>query len=211
MLTIACLHTATSNVAVFEAAKAALPVAALRLRHEVRLDLLRAPDDATLAEAAAALARLAPGVDAVLLTCSTIGAAVAQAQLPCPVLRADAALAEAATRGGGRVSVLYAAPDTRESTAAIFGAAAERHGASVMLKCCEGAWPLFLAGELQRYLALVALEAGRAPGRVALAQASMAGAAALMKTPPLTVPTTALMAAARAALASRRAAPSGMR
>jgi hypothetical protein len=58
---------------------------------------------------------------------------------------------------------------------------------------------------------MVALEAGRAPGRVALAQASMAGAAALMEHPPLTVPTTALMAAARAALASRRATSSGMR
>ena len=57
-----------------------------------------------------------------------------------------------------------------------------------------------------RYLALVAVEAGRAPGRVALAQASMAGAAALMERPPLTVPTTALMAAARAALARLRTA-----
>jgi hypothetical protein len=146
MLTIACLHTAASNVAVFEAAKAAVPSAALTLRHEVRPDLLRAPDDATLDEGAGALTRLAPGADAVLLTCSTIGEAVSRAQLPCPVLRADAALAEAATRGGGQVSVLYAAPDTRASTGAIFAAAAGRHGTEVVLTCCEGALALVPGG-----------------------------------------------------------------
>lgn len=205
MLTIACLHTAASNVAVFEAAKASLPVAALALRHAVRPDLLREPDDATLEEAARALEQLAPGADVVLLTCSTIGEAATRARPPCPVLRADAALAEAATRGGGRVDVLYAAPSTRAPTEALFAAAAARNGAEMAVRCCEGAWDLFLAGEVEGYLALVALEAGRCEGRVALAQASMAGAAALMERPPLTVPTTALMAAARAALQWRRA------
>jgi hypothetical protein len=206
MLVIACLHTAASNVAVFDAALASLPVAALELRHEVRPDLLREPNEAALEEAAGALEALAPGADAVLLTCSTIGAAVERARAPCPVLRADAALAEAATRGGDAVSVLYAAPTTREPTRALFEAAAARHGATVTLTLCEGAWALFRAGEVERYLALVAVEAGWAPGRVALAQASMAGAAALMERRPLTVPTTALMAAARAALALRRTA-----
>jgi hypothetical protein len=44
-------------------------------------------------------------------------------------------------------------------------------------------------------------------GRVALAQASMAPAAALLPdAPPLTVPGTALMAAARAALQHRKSA-----
>lgn len=205
MLTIACLHTAASNVAAFEAAKASLPVAALALRHVVRPDLLREPDEATLEEAARALEQLAPGADAVMLTCSSIGEAVSRARLPCPVLRADAALAEAATRAGGRVSVLYAAPGTRAATEALFATAGRKTGAEVIMVPCEGAWPLFLAGEHERYLAVVALEAGRATGRVALAQASMAGAAALMERPPLTVPATALMAAARAALAGRRA------
>jgi len=72
MLTIACLHTATSNVAVFEAAKAALPVAALRLRHEVRFDLLRAPDDATLAEAARALEAAGADVRGAAVVASTV-------------------------------------------------------------------------------------------------------------------------------------------
>jgi len=206
MLSIACLHTAASNVAVFDAALASLPVAALTLTHTVRPELLRERDDVTLGEAARALDALAPGADAVLLTCSTIGEAVARTQAPCPVLRADAALAEAATRGGGLVSVLYAAPSTRGPTLALFDAAAARHGATVVVLACEGAWALFQAGEVERYRALVAVEAGRAEGRVALAQASMAGAAALMDRPPLTVPGTALMAAARAALARRRTA-----
>lgn len=206
MLRIACLHTAASNVAVFDAALASLPVAALELRHEVRPDLLRDPDERTLDDAAEALGALAPGADAVLLTCTSIGGSVTRARAPCPVLRADAALAEAATRGGGEVSVLYAAPTTRAPTEALFAAAAARHGAVINLVSCEAAWALFLAGEVERYLALIAVEAGRAPGRVALAQASMAAAGALMDRPPLTVPTTALMAAARAALANRRTA-----
>jgi hypothetical protein len=130
MLVIACLHTAASNVAVFDAALASLPVAALELRHEVRPDLLREPNEAALEEAAGALEALAPGADAVLLTCSTIGAAVERARAPCPVLRADAALAEAATRGGGQPSASSMPRRPRASLPrALFGAAAARHGA----------------------------------------------------------------------------------
>jgi hypothetical protein len=205
MLRVSCLHTAESNVAVFEAARAALPVAAITLRHEIRPEMLREPDDALLDDAARLLEALAEGADAVVLTCSTIGAAVERARAACPVLRGDAALAEAATRSGDPVTVLFAAPTTREPTRRLFEAAAARSGARLTFTCCEGAWPLFLAGETGRYLATIALEARRATGRVALAQASMAGAAALVDPPPLTVPTTALMAAARAALAWRRA------
>lgn len=204
-LTIACLHTAESNAPLFESAAAALPGGALRLTHRIRPDLLREPSPETLAEAAALLHELTQGADAVLLTCSTIGeAASLVANPPCPVLRADATLAEAAMRAGGLAHLLYAAPSTRAPTQAIFESAAARTGATLDLRLVEGAWDMFLAGDLARYHACIATAAEGLPGRIVLAQASMAGAAALMtEAPPLTVPAVSVMAAARAALNAR--------
>jgi len=207
-LTIACLHTVESNAALFEAAAAALPVGALRLTHETRADWLRAPDDALLEEAGATLCRMAARADAVLLTCSTIGAAVEHARGAArPVLRADAALAAAAVRSGGEVTVLYAAPSTRATTWKLFSEAAAQTGADIGLYAVPGAWALFMRGELDGYHAAIAATARGRRGRVVLAQASMAPAAALLPdAPPLTVPGTAVMAAARAALQHRKSA-----
>lgn len=204
-LTLACLHTAESNATLFQAAAEALPGGALTLTHRIRPDLLREPTPATLEAAAALLREMAEGADAVLLTCSTIGGAAARAQDAArPVLRADAALAEAATRRGGMVEVLYAAPTTEGPTRAVFEAAAARTGAQLRLHLVEGAWPLFLAGEAEAYHARIAEVARGLSGRVVLAQASMAGAAALLpEAPPLTVPAISVMAAARAALKAR--------
>lgn len=205
-LTIACLHTGASNAALFDAAAAALPGGALRLVHECRPEWLRAPDAALLEDVATLLRAMAGGADAVLLTCSTIGEAVDRAQdAPRPVLRADAALAAAAARSGGEVTVLYAAPSTRASTWKLFSEAAARTGADVGLYGIPGAWALFQEGKLDEYHAAIAQAARGRRGRVALAQASMAPAAALLaEAPPLTVPGTAVMAAARAALQHRK-------
>jgi hypothetical protein len=206
-LTIACLHTGPSNAALFDAAAATLPGGALQLTHQCRPEWLRTPDAALLEEVAALLRRMAEDADAVLLTCSTIGEAVEHAQdARCPVLRADAALAAAAARSGGEVAVLYAAPSTQASTWKLFSEAAARSGADVGLYAVPGAWPLFQAGRLDEYHAAIAQAARGRRGRVALAQASMAPAAALLaEAPPLTVPGTAVMAAARAALQHRKA------
>jgi hypothetical protein len=207
-LTIACLHTGPTNAALFDAAAAALPGGALRLTHESRPEWLRAPDAALLEEVASRLRLMAGQADAVLLTCSTLGEAVERAQnAPRPVLRADAALAAAAARSGGEVTVLYAAPSTRASTWKLFSEAAARTGADVGLYAVPGAWALFQAGKLEEYHAAIAKAARGRRGRVALAQASMAPAAALLaEAPPLTVPGTAVMAAARAALQYRKSA-----
>ena len=205
-LTLACLHTADSNAPLFDAAASALPGGALRLTHHIRADLLREPMPEVLAEVAALLRALAEQADAVLLTCSTIGAAAELVpDAACPVLRADAALASAATRGGGEVQVLYAAPTTREPTQALFEAAAARTGAVIRMAFVAEAWPLFLAGDIPGYHARIGAMAAGLPGRVVLAQASMAGAAALMEgAPPLTVPGVGVMAAARAAVLARK-------
>jgi hypothetical protein len=187
---IACLHTAGSNVAIFEAARPD----GVCLSHAVRPDLLEAAEAEGLTPAIAAATVEALGAldgDAVLLTCSTLGPAAETAG----ALRADAALAEAATAAGGTVEVLCTAPGTLTATAELFGAAAARTGARLTIRLVPGAWALFHAGDQAGYAALIAreAEASRA-GVVALAQASMAPAARLTARPVLTVPAAALAA-----------------
>jgi hypothetical protein len=204
--TIACLHTAAGNVAVFDAA---CPPGAV-LRHTVREDLLRDAEaeggltPAIAARTARALEELAqPGIDAVLLTCSTVGPGAALARTGLPVLRVDAALAEQATRGGGLVVVLCAVATTVEPTRALFAEAAARHGAVLEVRLVADAWAAFRAGDPGRYHALVAAAADAAfaegAAAVALAQASMAGAVALCRgRKPLASPPAGLAAAVAA-------------
>jgi DNA-binding MurR/RpiR family transcriptional regulator len=195
---IACLHTGAGNVAIFEAAKPE----GVTLSHTVREDLLHdaiAAGGLTPAIAERTVAALeelrAADVDAVLLTCSTLGPVAKP-----PVQRVDAALAEAASRDGGQVVVLVAVQSTVASTRALFAAAAARHGASLEVRLVPAAWDAFRAGDFARYAALVAAaaEAAFAEGatQVALAQASMAPAAALCRgRRPLTSPDSGLAAA----------------
>ncbi len=203
MKTIACLHTAAGNLAVFDAA---CPPGA-KLTHTLREDLLKDAEaaggltDAIADRTARALEALAtPGVDAVLLTCSTVGPGAARAKATVPVLRVDAALADTATRGGGKVVVLCAVETTVEPTRAIFAEAAARHGATLDVRLVPGAWAAFRGGDTAGYHRIVAeaSDAAYAEGAraVALAQASMTGAVALAKGPkPLASPPVGLAAA----------------
>ncbi|PWS37211.1 Asp/Glu racemase [Falsiroseomonas bella] len=203
MKTIACLHTAAGNRAVFEAA---CPPGAT-LTHTLREDLLKDAEaaggltDAIADRTARALEALAtPGVDAVLLTCSTVGPGAARAQAAVPVLRVDAALAEEATKGGGTVVVLCAVETTVEPTRAIFAEAASRNGATLDVRLVPGAWAAFRAGDTEGYHRIVAeaSDVAHAEGAraVALAQASMTGAVALAKgKKPLASPPVGLAAA----------------
>ena len=212
MPVIACLHTADSNVTVFDAALAQLDLGAqVILRHAVRADLLLDSEAAggmtpeISARAGDALLALADGADVVMLTCSTIGRAVegVAARSPVPMLRVDSALAEAAVAGGGKVVALCAVETTVGPTRALFEAAAARTGAQVEVRLVPDAWAAFRAGDRERYLDLVAAAADQAlrdgAQQVALAQASMAGAAARAKLAPkpLASPTEGLAAAAR--------------
>ncbi len=114
---------------------------------------------------------------------------------PAGALRADAALAEAATAGGGTVEVLCAASSTLTATAELFGAAAGRTGARVTMRLVPGAWALFHAGDHAAYAERIAHDAEASEaGVVALAQASMAPAAQLTARPVLTCPQAALAA-----------------
>jgi hypothetical protein len=207
MPTIACLHTAAGNLAVFDG----VCPPGVTLTHTLREDLLKDAEaaggltDAIAERTARALEALAtPGVDAVLLTCSTVGPGAAKARAGIPVLRVDAALAEQATKGGGKVVVLCAVETTVEPTRAIFAEAASRHGAQLDVRLVPGAWAAFRAGDVAGYHRIVAeaAEAAFAEGaqEVALAQASMTGACALARgRAPLASPPVGLEAALMAA------------
>ncbi|MGG5887191.1 hypothetical protein ACLF3G_08615 [Falsiroseomonas sp. HC035] len=204
MKTIACLHTAATNLRLFD--EACPPD--VTLYHHLRDDLLAEAEAAggmtadIAARTAAALEALAePGTDAILLTCSTLGPAAGLVCAAIPVLRVDAALAEAACRNGGPVMALCAVHTTLAPTGALFAEAAARHGATLEVRLVEGAWAAFRAGEADRYAALVAAAADAAfdggAAVVALAQASMAPAAALCRAgTPLTSPAAGLAAVA---------------
>lgn len=200
MCLIVCLHTAASNVAVFEEAVLSGGLEGVGLRHVVRADLLAAAElaggltPAIVAETGAALVGLCAGADAVLLTCSTLGpaAAVAAVGAAVPIVRVDAALAEEAladevVREGGTVVVLCAVETTVGPTRELFEAAARGTGAVVRVAVVEGAWAAFRAGDRALYLNLIAAAAEAAlrggAVRVALAQASMAGACSLVCEP----------------------------
>lgn len=218
MLRIACLHTAESNVETFEAARRRLRLDDVALRHRVRADLLAAaekaggPTEAVLQRSVAELATLAGGSNAVLLTCSTLGpaAAMANAASPVPILRVDEVLAREAVKNGGIVIVLCTAGATIAPTRSLFERVALATGAEIEVRLVPGAWERFKAGEHQAYLAMIA-DAADAAARegvaiVALAQASMSGAAVRCREArPLTSPTVGLMAAVAATEAMAKA------
>lgn len=187
---IGILHTAASNIPLYEAAAQALGLPRAALVHETRPDLLAAAAQAgyatpeVLAEAARALAALGAEVDGVLLNCSTLGeaAGAAEARLGKPVVTAEAALLREALEAPGPVLILCAAPTTLGPTGERLRALAAALGtAPPPLRLIEGAWGRFMAGEAEGYrsLILAALEGARAEGfrSLALVQASMTPAA----------------------------------
>lgn len=205
---IACLHAAQSNIAVFEAAAAELGVPPGALLHVVRPDLLAATEKAgaltaqIASETAAVLKGLSNDADAVLLTCSALGPAVAALASPVRerIVRVDAALAQDAFKQAGKVVVLCATEATISPTTQLFEAAASRTGASLDVRLVPGAWAAFKSADTQAYFSLLAEAADAAyaegAGIVALAQASMAPAAVLVTAGPrpLTSPASGLAA-----------------
>ncbi|MDP4006825.1 Asp/Glu racemase [Methylobacterium sp. NEAU K] len=215
MVRIACLHTAESNIAVFDDALRVIGLTGAELLHEVRADLLAAAEregqltPEIAARTAAELRGLSVKADAVLLTCSTLGPAAeaAAVEAPVPVMRVDAALATEAVKGGGKVVALCAVRTTVEPTRLLFESAARATGAEVVVRVVPGAWDAFKAGDRDAYLAKIAhaaIAAAQAGAtRVALAQASMAGACGLINSDirSLNSPEAGLIAAAKAAAA----------
>lgn len=191
------LHTAPSHIATFEQLRAEL-APTLRAAHHV--------DEQLLADARAAgmvtpelthtigalLAEYAEqGVQAVLCTCSTIGA-VAEAAAPpgMTVMRVDRPMAARAVTLGSRILVAATLASTLGPTRALVQEEAERAGRAVQIEelLIEGAWEHFVAGDQQAYLETIAAALQNAPASdvIVLAQASMA--AAVADGPELLVP-----------------------
>jgi hypothetical protein len=205
---IACLHTADSNISVFEESLGRENFSAVQLVHLVRADLLaeveksggltESVEDRTIE----ALLGLSEKADAVLLTCSSLGR-VATRAAECasrPILRVDEALAREAVKEGGQIVALCAVETTLGPTRALFESAAQATGARIEVCLVPSAWDLFKAGQTEAYLRMIAEAADKAFDDgyqiVALAQASMTGAAPLCRSGrPLTSPGAGLKAA----------------
>ncbi|MFL1386167.1 aspartate/glutamate racemase family protein [Pseudomonas tritici] len=218
---IACLHTAASNIDVFDTAAKALGIAPGVIHHEVRADLLAAAELAgclteDIADSTAlALCALARHADVVVLTCSTLGPSIDRTapDIQVPILRADEALAATAVRHGGKIVVLCAIETTLEPTTRLFHKAAQQSNAVVDVQLVLGAWILFKAGDIDAYLKTVANAAERAyeagASVVALAQASMSAAANIVRSapPPLSSAAAGLAAAVQAIASSKAVRP----
>lgn len=132
--------------------------------------------EARLAGHVAALAR--SGVDAIMVTCSSMGQGVDRlaAKMDLPVLRVDAAMVDEALRIGKRIGVLATLRTTMTPTVELVHA----HGdGSVKIEAhvCEGAFEALKAGDVERHDQLVRSGLRRIEPLVdvvILAQASMA-------------------------------------
>jgi hypothetical protein len=188
--TLVFLHTSPVHIATFDGLLAALG-AAVEARHVVDESLL---DDARVGGITPALAgrvreRIAEaGDDAlVLCTCSTIGGCAERAG----ALRVDRAMAERAVASGPRIILAATVASTLEPTRRLLEEVAAASGQPIQIVelLCAEAWAMFEAGDQPAYLAAIAAALRAVAGQgdvIVLAQASMAGAAALC--PDLAIP-----------------------
>lgn len=101
----------------------------------------------------------ASGTDAILVTCSSVGAAAEQAaaSTSVPVLRVDEPMVAEAVRSGRRVGVLATLSSTLDPTADLVRRVAAREGRDVEIvpRVVEGAFDALRAGDVNRHDALV--------------------------------------------------------
>lgn len=205
-MTLLCLHTAATNIALFDDAARALDGPQPALSHMVMPHLLAEAERSGGMTAQQQLRldqllhSLAPWCEAILITCSTLGPAAdafRQGAHRCPVYRTDRMLADHVHRLAGTTRVFCAAESTLGATQALFCPP----GLPVpppQVELIPDAWAAFKRGDHLRYHALIirAVEQAYAQGaqQVALAQVSMAAAAQSMPaaTRPLTIPSLAL-------------------
>jgi Asp/Glu/hydantoin racemase len=198
--TIGFLHTAEVHVATFRGLFAELAPPGLDDLHLVDSSLLA---DARRTGSAPGLgARLeelaGAGADLIVCTCSTIGAAAEAARPGVPVVRLDRPMAEAAVAAGDRIAVVATVESTMGPTMDLIRATAGRP-VTLIPSPCLTAWRHFEAGDLTAYDEEIAahvrvITAGA--DVIVLAQAGMAGAAALLPgLPVLTSPRAAVEAA----------------
>jgi len=194
---LAFLHTAPSHVATFEHLRDELAPAIIT-RHYVDEQLLidaRAAGTITpvLTQTITTLLQefADQGAQAVLCTCSTIGAAAEACAPPgLNVLRVDRPMAAQAVAIGSRILVAATLASTLGPTRALLQEEADRAERRVLIEdlLIEEAWVHFTSGDQQAYLETIAqaLRNALASDVIVLAQASMAAAAT--RCPDLLVP-----------------------
>ena len=121
------------------------------------------------------------GADYIMVTCSSIGAAVeASAALTrVPVLRVDQPMADLAVAKGKRIGVIATLPTTLAPTSDLVKRRAAKAGKTIELtaKLCEGAFDALMGGDPAKHDQMVAaalLELSTQVDVIVLAQASMA-------------------------------------
>jgi hypothetical protein len=188
--TLVFLHTSPVHITTFDGLLAASG-ADVTARHIVDEGLLSAARAAGITPELAGRVReriAQAGDDAlVLCTCSTIGGCAEQAG----ALRVDRAMAERAVASGPRIILAAALASTLEPTRHLIEEVAAAAGQPIQISelLCAEAWPMFEAGDQPAYLDAIAAALRPAAGQgdvIVLAQASMAGAAALC--PDLALP-----------------------
>ena len=210
--TLALVHTMSTNIATFDRLLAdldpAVPVKHFvneSLLHEARANGITPEVTAQIDHAMQDAADAETAV--VLCTCSTIGGAAEQSVANGQrVIRVDRAMAERAVELGDRIIVAAALASTLAPTTDLIAEVAAQQGREITIVqlLCEGAWPYFEAGDPAGYVASIAETLHSTPLEgdvVVLAQASMAGAAALCEDLPMPIlssPRLGLEAALRA-------------
>ena len=123
----------------------------------------------------------AAGADMILVTCSSIGAAVeaSAALTKVPVLRVDQPMADKAVQTGKRIGVIATLPTTLGPTSDLVKRRAAIAGKEIELvsKLCEGAFDALMSGDAATHDKMVAAALKELSAKVdviLLAQASMA-------------------------------------
>jgi Asp/Glu/hydantoin racemase len=123
----------------------------------------------------------AAGADYIMVTCSSIGAAVeaAAALTSVPVLRVDQPMADLAVQTGSRIGVIATLPTTLAPTSDLVKRRAALAGKEIQLtsRLCEGAFEALMSGDTARHDTMVAdalRELSNEVDVILLAQASMA-------------------------------------
>jgi Asp/Glu/hydantoin racemase len=120
------------------------------------------------------------GADFILVTCSSIGAAIeaAAALTPVPVLRVDQPMADLAVQTGKRIGVIATLPTTLGPTSDLVNRRAKIANKEIELtaKLCEGAFEALMSGDGAKHDEMVAaalIELSQTVDVIVLAQASM--------------------------------------
>lgn len=201
-MTITLLHTAEVHRTAFDALRDRI-APGVTLVHRVRCDFLsRAQSGGDETLNTEIIEEVSRALGPVLCTCTTIGPIAARAG----ALRIDAPMMQAAAERGGPVMLAYCLESTLAPSLALLEDALDNAGTPgpVHLLPLTGLWPLFTSDAGDAFPRAIAkairVAISEAPDlrTVILAQASMAGAAALLDDlglPVLASPESALRAA----------------